>query len=67
MTMQRTIREREEGQRHAGPTFKQMLYERSLPTIRKTDSLQMHTGCVNHISFSESGAHGHPCQHPVAH
>ena len=55
-TMQRLIREREEGQRHAGPLFKQTFYERSLPTIRKTGTLQMHTGCVNHISFSESGA-----------
>ena len=55
-TMQRIIREREEGQRHAGPIFKEVVYERSLPTIRKTGTLQMHTGCVNHISFSESGA-----------
>ena len=65
--MQGLIREREEGQRHAGPIFKEILYERSLPTIRKTGTLQMHTGCVNHISFSESGALTHVFPGTLAH
>lgn len=54
--MHKIVRDREEGQRYAGPLFKGEVYRSSLPYMRKTGTLEMHTGCVNHISFSESGA-----------
>ena len=30
-------------------------YRASLPAIRLNASLELHTGCVNHVSFNESG------------
>lgn len=61
--MQGMLRERDQGQRHAGSRFKGGMYERMLPTLRQTGTLELHTGCVNHISFSESGHsyHAAPC------
>ena len=55
ISMRRILREREQGQRCAGSCFKDAVYRDTLPMLRQTGTLGMHTGCVNHISFSESG------------
>ena len=53
--MWKIIREREQGQHQAGSSFRDVLYRDSLPILRRAGNLEMHTGCVNHISFSENG------------
>ena len=54
-SMRRILREREQGQHSAGSCFRDAVYRDTLPMLRQTGTLGMHTGCVNHISFSESG------------
>ena len=53
--MWKIIKEREQGQHHAGSSFRDALYKNSLPIMRRVGNLEMHSGCVNHISFSENG------------
>ena len=54
-SMRRILSEREQGQHSAGSCFRDAVYRDTLPMLRQTGTLGMHTGCVNHISFSESG------------
>ena len=46
------VRDREAG---LHGTIKPDIYRASLPAMRLNATLEMHTGCVNHVSFNESG------------
>lgn len=48
----RQIRDREAG---LHGSIKPDTYRASLPAMRMNASLELHTGCVNHVSFNESG------------
>lgn len=53
--MLRPLQDRERGLCGSPLAFTKAAYVAALPTIRMKGSLKHHSGCVNHISFSESG------------
>lgn len=54
--MLKPLQDRERGLYGSPLAFNKAAYVAALPTMRMECSLRHHGGCVNHISFSESGA-----------
>ena len=54
--MFKPLEDRERGLSGSPLSFTKAAYVAALPTLRMEGSLKHHRGCVNHISFSESGA-----------
>lgn len=53
--MLKPLQDRERGLSGSPISFTKAAYVAALPTLRMEGSLTLHRGCVNHISFSESG------------
>lgn len=53
--MWKPLQDRERGLSGSPLSFTKAAYVAALPTLRMEGDLRHHRGCVNHISFSESG------------
>lgn len=56
VAMLRPLQDRERGLSGSPLSFTKAAYVSALPTLRMEGDLRHHRGCVNHVSFSESGS-----------
>jgi hypothetical protein len=55
-TVIRQLQDRQLGAHGLQHAFTRSVYAASLPSMRLQSILDLHTGCVNHVSFNDTGA-----------